>query len=316
MTVSDKIRNAIIQPINDGDLALLPTKNVKDFVNLAASSHHIVSSHSRLDAWAEAVTRAAGDSVQLDQVGQLLVALFKARRINGRQMARLMSNYLLEKDGLHCAPPHRKHAMFDPFGDAATQGYLRNVEGLAASGMIKVQEHLFFSANLEQALAYLAAQRSRDISYATFLHVHKILFSDFYPWAGQDREALGVGKHVTKGTRVQFEQSDLSRRAVEYGLRLASDADAMRKKPGTVMGYFAWGHPFLDGNGRTMLLVHTELCRRAGFAIDWERSAGNSYLEALTAELSAPDKGILDKFFAPLACALDDLQHPHYTLET
>lgn len=195
--------------------------------------------------------------------------------------------------------------MFDPFGDVGTRGYLRNFEGLADLEMVKVQEHLFFTAKLEQALHYLAPHNSPEISYGTFLTVHKILFGDFYPWAGQDRYALGVGKHVAKGEKVQFEQSGMSRIAVEYGLRLASDVNIMRSKPGTVMGYFAWGHPFLDGNGRTMLLVHTELCSRAGFAIDWASSAKNSYLDALTAELSSPDKGILDQYFAPLAHPLD-----------
>ncbi len=191
--------------------------------------------------------------------------------------------------------------MFDPFGDAEARGYLQNFEGLSDLEVVKVQEHLFFTANLEQALDYLAPRNSPEISYATFLAVHQILFNDFYPWAGQDRHALGLAKHVAKGDHVQFEQSDLSQRAVEYGLRLAADRDTMRSKPGTIMGYFAWGHPFLDGNGRTMLLVHTELCSRAGFAIDWASSLKNAYLEALTLELSTPDKGILDRYFAPLA---------------
>jgi fido (protein-threonine AMPylation protein) len=34
------------------------------------------------------------------------------------------------------------------------------------------------------------------------------------------------------------------------------------KEPSKVMGLFAYGHPFLDGNGRTMLIIHSELCRR------------------------------------------------------
>jgi cell filamentation protein len=41
---------------------------------------------------------------------------------------------------------------------------------------------------------------------------------------------------------------------------MGNDPVVLAKKPGVVMGQFAWGHPFLDGNGRTMLIVHTELC--------------------------------------------------------
>jgi hypothetical protein len=89
------------------DLDQLPKKKVQQFVSLVAQSHKIVSSQSRLDAWAEAVTRAAGDSVKLDQFGQTLLALYKAQLINGKQMSRLMSNYMLEKKSSDSLRPKR-----------------------------------------------------------------------------------------------------------------------------------------------------------------------------------------------------------------
>lgn len=192
--------------------------------------------------------------------------------------------------------------MFDPFGDFASAGYLRNFEQLKDLDEVKIQEHAFFEANLEEALDYLATIPDA-IQYEHFLAVHAILFRDFYPWAGQDRQMLGVGRLVAKGD-VQFEVSELSRQAVGWGLRMGADAAVMRRKPGVVMGAFAWGHPFLDGNGRTMLLVHTALCGRAGFSVDWHQSRKNGYLEALTAELRTPDQGILDAYLQPLICPL------------
>jgi cell filamentation protein len=191
--------------------------------------------------------------------------------------------------------------MFDPFGDFESAGYLRNFEGLKEANLVKAQEHLFFRAHLREALDHLSQARSPDITYQSFLDVHRILFSEFYPWAGNDRLTLKVGTHVGKGDgAVEFEQADRAQMAIEWGLRMAGDASVMREKPGTVMGAFAWGHPFLDGNGRTMLLIHTELCARAGFAIDWTSSSKGSYLETLTAELWKPDKGLLDEYFRPL----------------
>lgn len=62
------------------------------------------------------------------------------------------------------------------------------------------------------------------------------------------------------------------------------------------MGHFAFGHPFLDGNGRTMLLVHMELCHRAGFSIAWQNTIKSDYLDALTREIETPAKGILDAY--------------------
>lgn len=62
------------------------------------------------------------------------------------------------------------------------------------------------------------------------------------------------------------------------------------------LGLFAYGHPFLDGNGRTMLVLHSELCHRAGFCIEWQRTRKTDYLAALSAEIASPGKGHLDRY--------------------
>jgi cell filamentation protein len=192
--------------------------------------------------------------------------------------------------------------VFDPFGDYETRGYLRNFDSIKDLDELKYIEHGFFESNLEKALAYLHAIKG-SIRYAHFLEVHRILFSEFYPWAGQDRHALGVGRLVGKGQRIQFEASELCQRAVEWGLSEGNNPKTMCRKPGMVMGAFAWGHPFLDGNGRTMLLVHAELCHRAGFAIDWNASRKDDYLESLTRELENPQGKHLDAYLLPLMTA-------------
>lgn len=201
--------------------------------------------------------------------------------------------------------------MFDPFGDYETAGYLRNIEGTKDLDTLKRQEHVFFEANLEKALSYLQSVDG-DITYENFLKVHHILFGDFYPWAGQDRHVLGVGRLVSKGNRVQFEASEECQRAIKWGLSKANDRACLRREPGTIMGIFAWGHPFLDGNGRTMLIVHTELCHRAGFSINWVASNKNDYLNALTLEIENPQGKHLDKYLLPFVSDIlhkDLLQH-------
>lgn len=79
------------------DVNQLPKRNVSRFIVSLAKAYHIAYRRSKLDAWAEAVTRAAGDDVSLDTTGNLLTQLFKAKVINGRQMSRLMTNYMLEQ---------------------------------------------------------------------------------------------------------------------------------------------------------------------------------------------------------------------------
>lgn len=82
------------------DLNALPLKNVSAFVQRFATSRDVHFKRTGLDQWAEAVTRASGDDVTLDETGKLLVALKKKHLINGRQMARLMSNHLSEQRGV------------------------------------------------------------------------------------------------------------------------------------------------------------------------------------------------------------------------
>jgi cell filamentation protein len=89
------------------------------------------------------------------------------------------------------------------------------------------------------------------------------------------------------------------RPAVEYGLRLGQDKQAKVERPGEVMGYLAFGHPSLDGNGRTIMTVHSVLAQRAGFSIDWSAANKIDYLNSLTGELERPGKGILDGYLAP-----------------
>lgn len=96
-----KARTLANRPISlPEDLNALPLKNVSAFVQRFAMSRDVHFKRSGLDQWAEAVTRASGDDVTLDETGKLLVTLKKKNLINGRQMARLMSNHLSEQRGV------------------------------------------------------------------------------------------------------------------------------------------------------------------------------------------------------------------------
>ena len=160
---------------------------------------------------------------------------------------------------------------FDPFGDFETAGYLQNSLQLKDPTEVKESEHLSFESSIEDALAYLSEKKSID--YRTVLKVHEILFSDFYHWAGKDRNELVPHLAVFKGSHdnphsTAFERPDFIKMSVDYALELTADKKRFKDRPGEVMGQLAFAHPFLDGNGRTILLVFMELCYRARFAID------------------------------------------------
>ncbi|MGY4493836.1 Fic/DOC family protein [Pseudomonas sp. TE3610] len=192
--------------------------------------------------------------------------------------------------------------IFDPFGDFETAGYLRNRFKLTDLNVVKRLEHSSFESNIESALAYLADLGTID--YQAILRVHGILFSDIYPWAGQDRTVLTPDLRITKGRKgepgyTEFADSPDIVRAAEYAIYLAGRPERFRDRPGEVMGTLALAHPFLDGNGRTILLIYTELSHRAGFSINWGQTTKDGYLSALSAEILDPTLKPLDAYLLP-----------------
>jgi len=183
--------------------------------------------------------------------------------------------------------------MFDPFNDFGKNGYLQNVRKDKNEAVIKSFEHNLFRANITDALQYLESRKA--IAYKDFLKVHEILFSSYYPWAGKDRSITMPDRAVIKGSVIFCHPFD-AKRAVETGLTIGQKKSEMGKRPGEVMGLFAYGHPFLDGNGRTMLLIHLELAYRAGFSISWADTKKIDYLSALSKEIDSPGQGILDSY--------------------
>jgi cell filamentation protein len=182
---------------------------------------------------------------------------------------------------------------FDPFGDFATEGYLRNFEKEKDIQIVKRLEHSSFATGLDDAFALLAGVR--QISYEHVLQTHGVLFSAVYPWAGQDRTQTAPRLSVSKGAVIFANPAEI-RAAMEFGLSKGQDRDYMIAKPGEVLGYFAFAHPFLDGNGRTIITVHSVLAQRAGFSIDWSATDKDDYLAALSREIEAPGKGHLDDY--------------------
>lgn len=194
---------------------------------------------------------------------------------------------------------------FDPFGDAATRGYLRNSLGTSDMDVLKRFEHHEFVRKVDKAADQLA--QVSKISYADIQQAHKTLFEKVYPWAGEDRSRTAPNVAITKaGKDDMFAHPQEIGRAVDYALKQGQDKAFMAAKPGTVMGSLAHAHPFLDGNGRTIMVVHNELAHRAGISIEWEKTRRDDYLAALTKELDHPGKGHLDAYLKPFVQKVAD----------
>ena len=182
---------------------------------------------------------------------------------------------------------------FDPFGDFATRGYLRNIAAEKDPDIVRRLEHTSFTTGLDEAFAQL--RTIKTLSYSDVLATHKILFDAVYPWAGQDRLQTAAEIAVCKG-EVLFAHPADAQAAIEYALKNGQDPTFMRDKPGEVMGHLAYGHPFLDGNGRTIMVVHSVMAQRAGISIDWASTNKVEYLKVLSMEIDNPGRGRLDEY--------------------
>jgi cell filamentation protein len=196
---------------------------------------------------------------------------------------------------------------FDPFGDFETRGYLRNLAGEKDVDIVRRLEHSSFTTGIDDAFRQLS--QIERLSYEHVLNTHKVLFEAVYPWAGQDRTRTAADIAVVKGDVLFAHPRDI-RKAVDTALENGQDRKFMTAKPGEIMGYLAYGHPFLDGNGRTIMVVHSVLAQRAGFSIAWAGTSKADYLGALTEELDSPGEGLLDAYLKPFvrqAIAYDHL---------
>lgn len=127
---------------------------------------------------------------------------------------------------------------------------------------------------------------------------HQTLFKGVYPWAGETRDQNAPDLNITKGS-VTFQPAPAIPTGVDYALNQGNDPATLRANPGAVLGNLAFAHPFLDGNGRSLLVVHGELANRAGIHIDWSQTNKQDYLRALTKEIDDPQGKHLDTYLKP-----------------
>ena len=179
--------------------------------------------------------------------------------------------------------------ILDPFGDYDSAGYLRNHFGIKNLSIVGRLEVAAFQDEVHEVIRYL--RRIPRIGYGHVLDVHRRLFSSVYPWAGEDRSTNAPHLAIVKaGYNNLFAHPEDVQRATEYALSLATNAIYLTAHPGEVFGYLAHAHPFLEGNGRTILTIFADLCRRAGFHIEWEAIPTSDFLRSLTHELLEPGR--------------------------
>jgi len=108
---------------------------------------------------------------------------------------------------------------------------------------------------------------------AGYARLHKHLFGDVYPWAGEMRSV-----HMSKGNDVfcapQFRALEMARcfAAVRADRRLRSrDPERFLEAAAEHVNEINARHPFREGNGRTQRLLLEFLAERAGYHLAIDR---------------------------------------------
>lgn len=189
-------------------------------------------------------------------------------------------------------------SILDPFGDYETAGYLRNTYQEKNLLVVGHLETAAFEQEILPTVRFL--RRLPSLRYEHITETHHRLFSSLYPWAGQDRSLNAPRIAIVKaGYKTLFAHPAYAQWAAERALLLGQDKAYFRDHPGEVFAYLAHAHPFLEGNGRTILTVFADLSRRAGFHVEWDAIDKDEFLKTLTRELLEPDKSIMDTLVLP-----------------
>jgi len=148
------------------------------------------------------------------------------------------------------------------------------------TGILKNKLGLTTEKKLERVEAEISALRSQELAHSPIAGnfdlshlkaIHKKLFSDVYPWAGQIRTvdiSKGDSRFAHHG-RIEAEAKKLTDQLNrEQNLRGLS-AERFSQRAGYYMGELNVIHPFREGNGRTLREYIGQIAKEAGYEIRW-----------------------------------------------
>lgn len=177
----------------------------------------------------------------------------------------------------------------DPYVDPET-GVLRNRLGIASADALREVEADLTAAVLAD-LAVRMLPGAYDLEHLCAFH--REIFGDLYLWAGEIRlvniaktDLFCVHQHIEAYSHEVF--TALAKENHLRGLAFQPFIDRLTH-------YFAEVnaiHPFREGNGRTQRAFFHQLCRVAGWPIDWTHLDAHINVKASVASLRG-ENGLL-----------------------
>lgn len=195
----------------------------------------------------------------------------------------------------------------DPYIDPET-GILRNKVGATDQGTLDQAEGALTYARAAELLTHWP-KPTGDLDELRAIHRH--LFQDVYPWAGELR-TVDISKNLGPDEATEF---FLPHSMLERGMGFAAEelrADNYLR--GMDRGQFIqrlahhydqwnYGHPFRDGNGRSTRLFWDRISQDAGFRLDWQQVTGTINNQASRAAMEDRDFSGLHQMFDRITTA-------------
>lgn len=107
---------------------------------------------------------------------------------------------------------------------------------------------------------------------------------------------------ISKG-RITFAYPGHIKDIINLGFNKYLGFDKYLKEPksikmhiGDIISYLCYGHPFLDGNGRTILTIVHAIAMSSGFDIHWSKIDPLVYLDILTEDLEHSGHNMLNEY--------------------
>ncbi|MEM7620003.1 MAG: Fic family protein [Pseudomonadota bacterium] len=153
---------------------------------------------------------------------------------------------------------------------------LRNNFGIYDSNKLEELERLCIARRIKQEIP----NGSFDLPHLQTIHKH--LFQDIYPWAGELRQVPlnKGGNQFMPPNRLEIAMHDIHTRLEEQKFLKALSKEKFSNETGIIIGDINHVHPFREGNGRTQLCYLKLLAKQAGHEIELDRIEKDKWLEA------------------------------------
>lgn len=140
--------------------------------------------------------------------------------------------------------------------------------------------------NAERELTEIAVQNigfsEPPYDYAYLKLIHKILFTDVYAWAGEER-TIDLSKQDTRfctATRIEPEANKLFSKLENKKYFVGLTEDELIVQAADLYSELNVIHPFREGNGRSQRILFEQIFLHCGYSISWNPVSRKEWLEA------------------------------------